>query len=74
LLRTKSIAGFGKGILSSVTEDMLVVLAEGLDMFRLGTNATGGNMNPVRQFVLYEKQFGWLDVWELHPEGLDHFG
>jgi hypothetical protein len=44
-------------------------LAEGLDMFRLvETIATGGNMNPSSN-VLYEKDFGWMYVWELNPEG-----
>jgi hypothetical protein len=28
----------------------------------------------VRQFVLYEKNFGYMGVWELRPEGWDHFG
>jgi hypothetical protein len=23
------------------------------------------------QFVLCEKNFGWMDVWELNPEGLE---
>jgi hypothetical protein len=35
-----------------------VVLTEGLDMFRLGLLTLAG----VRQFVLYEKNFSWLDV------------
>jgi hypothetical protein len=39
-----------------------VVLAEGLEY------------GPVRQLVLYEKNFGWLDVWELNPERWDRFG
>jgi hypothetical protein len=26
--------------------------------------------NPIRQFVLFEKDFGWTYVWELNPEGL----
>jgi hypothetical protein len=38
--------------------DGLVVLAEGLDMFRLGPVATGGEDEPVRQFLLYERNFG----------------
>jgi hypothetical protein len=25
---------------------------------------------PVREFVLYEDNFGWMDVWELNPEGV----
>jgi hypothetical protein len=28
---------------------------------------------PVRQFVLYEKNFGWMDIWELNPEGWDRY-
>jgi hypothetical protein len=24
--------------------------------------------NPVRQFVLYEVNLGWLNVWKLNPE------
>jgi hypothetical protein len=35
-------------------------------MFRLGTVTTG---YPIRQ-VLCENNFGWMDVWELHPEGI----
>jgi hypothetical protein len=26
--------------------------------------------DPIRQPVLYEKNFGWMHVWELNPEGL----
>jgi hypothetical protein len=48
-------------------------LAEGLDMFRLGLLTLAG-IRTVRQFVLYEKSFGWLDVWELNPERWDRFG
>jgi hypothetical protein len=47
-------------------------LAEGLDMFRLGLLTLAG-IRTVRQFVLYEKSFGWLDVWELTPERWDRF-
>jgi hypothetical protein len=25
---------------------------------------------PFGQLVLYEKNFGWMDVWELNPEWL----
>jgi hypothetical protein len=25
---------------------------------------------PIKQFVLCEKTFGWMDVWELNPEEL----
>jgi hypothetical protein len=25
---------------------------------------------PIRKFVLYESNFGWMDFWELNPEGL----
>jgi hypothetical protein len=24
----------------------------------------------VREFALYEDNFGWMDVWELNPEGV----
>jgi hypothetical protein len=37
-------------------------VTEGLSMFRLGAAVTGGN-EPGRQFVLYEKNFNWMDVW-----------
>jgi hypothetical protein len=29
---------------------------------------------PIRQFVIYKKDFGWMDVWELNPERLNRFG
>jgi hypothetical protein len=29
---------------------------------------------PARQFVIYEKNFGCVDVWELNPKGWDLFG
>jgi hypothetical protein len=29
---------------------------------------------PVRQFVLYEKNVGWMDAWEFNPEEWDRFG
>jgi hypothetical protein len=48
----KRIAGIGKGTIVRPTvtggiayANGFVVLAEGLDMFRLGAVATGGNMN-----------------------------
>jgi hypothetical protein len=50
-----------------------VVLAEGLDMFRLVLLTLAG-IRTVRQFVLYEKNFGWLDDLELNPERWDRFG
>jgi hypothetical protein len=25
---------------------------------------------PVRQFVHHKNNFGWMDVWELNPEGM----
>jgi hypothetical protein len=49
----------------------LVVLAGSLDIFRLRYWREG---KPIRQFVLYEKKFGWMDVWDLNPVGWDHFG
>jgi hypothetical protein len=26
--------------------------------------------DPIRQLVLHERNFGWMDVWELNPERL----
>jgi hypothetical protein len=26
--------------------------------------------DPIRQSVLYENNFGWMDVWELNQKGL----
>jgi hypothetical protein len=73
-LRTKRIAGNGKRCLTQklvhAYANGIVVLAEGLHMFRLGAIATDGMMIPIRKFVLHEKNFGWMDVWELNPEGL----
>jgi hypothetical protein len=51
LLRTKHVAAIGKQILmNSIWEyayaKVFVVLAEGLDMFRLRANATGGRIIP----------------------------
>jgi hypothetical protein len=40
-------------------------LAEGLEMLRILMDDTIG------QCVLWEKNFGWMDVWELNPEGLE---
>jgi hypothetical protein len=54
--------------------DGFVVLAEGLDMFRLELLTLAGIRTRQGQFVLYEKNFGWLDVWELNPERWDRFG
>jgi hypothetical protein len=44
-----------------------------LDVFRLGTITTGGKMNP-SEFVLYEMNFGCVDVWEFNSEGRDRVG
>jgi hypothetical protein len=30
--------------------------------------------DPIRELVLYEKNFGWMDVWELTQKGWDRFG
>jgi hypothetical protein len=38
-------------------------------MFRLGLLALTGTL-IVRQFVLYEKNCGCMDAWELNPEGV----
>jgi hypothetical protein len=74
-LRAKRIAGTGKRDVRNSNwryayAKPFVVLAEGLDIFRLGTIAAGRN-EAVRQFVLYGKNFGWMDVSELKPEGWD---
>jgi hypothetical protein len=37
-------------------------------MFGPGATATGGEDDPIKQFPLYEKNFGSMDVWELNPE------
>lgn len=26
--------------------------------------------DPISKLVLYKKSFGWVDIWELNPEGL----
>jgi hypothetical protein len=57
----KRIAGTGNGRLKNrgcANANGFVFLTEGLDSFGLGPIATGG------QFVLYEKNFVWIDVWE----------
>jgi hypothetical protein len=41
-------------------------------MFRPGTVVTGGNMNPFGCSL--RKDFRWMCVWELNPEGWDTFG
>jgi hypothetical protein len=47
------------------------VLAEGLDVLVLIDIAAGGNFpSDNRQFVLYEDNFSWMDVWGLNPERL----
>jgi hypothetical protein len=48
-------------------------LAEGLDIFRLEAIATGGD-NPIRQLILYENNFGLMDVWNLAQKCCDSFG
>jgi hypothetical protein len=48
---------------------MFVVLAEGLNIFRLGAIATGGRrLRPGN--LSFAKITGWMDVWELNPERL----
>jgi hypothetical protein len=50
----------------------IVVLAERLDVFRLGAVATVGSEEvPIRQFVLSEKRLGWIDIGGLNPESLN---
>jgi hypothetical protein len=44
-------------------------MAEGLDMFRLGTIATGELIIPPGN-LSFAKITGWMHVWELVPEGL----
>jgi hypothetical protein len=63
----KRIAGIGKGTLSTITGDRLMlkgffVLAESLDMFKLGTIATGGNLNR-QASCPYEKKIWLVGVW-----------
>jgi hypothetical protein len=46
----------------------VVFLAEDIDIFRLGVQQDpSGN-------VFYEKNVGWINVWDLNPEGWDSFG
>jgi hypothetical protein len=58
-----------------------------LNISRLGAVAAGGKMIPSGSLSFCEKDFGWMDVWELNPEGMislllkavatlrgDHFG
>jgi hypothetical protein len=49
-----------------------VLTLVGFGIFKLGASGTGGD-DPNRQLVLYERNFGWMDVWELNPEGLGSF-
>jgi hypothetical protein len=51
-----------------------VFLAQSLEMFRLGAIATGKKYEPVRQYVVFEKNCGWRDVWVLNAEGWYGFG
>jgi hypothetical protein len=44
-------------------------VAEGLACSGKGLLLLVGD-DPIMQFVLCEKKFGWMDVWELNPEGL----
>jgi hypothetical protein len=44
-------------------------MAEGLDKFKLGLLLLVGG-DPIRQLVLFERNFGWMDEWELNPDGL----
>jgi hypothetical protein len=41
-----------------------VVLVERLDVFRLGTIASGDKIIPL------QIKISWMDVWECNPEGL----
>jgi hypothetical protein len=48
---------------------VIFVVAESLDFFKQAAIATGGDY-PIRQLVLYEKNFDWMALWELNPEML----
>jgi hypothetical protein len=54
------VAGIGKGTICTITEgnayaEGFVVLTEGLDMFRVGATATGGNMDPSGNLFFTER-------------------
>jgi hypothetical protein len=49
-----------------------VVLAEGLDMFRLGAIATGGNMNTSGNLSFTKRSLvGWMSGRERERDGKD---
>jgi hypothetical protein len=71
----KYIAGTGKQSLINCNwgcayANRIVVLAQGLDMFRLGAIAHDGRMIPSGNLPFSEKNFGCTDVWELNTQGL----
>jgi hypothetical protein len=73
-LRTKHIAGNSTLLLVSYNrirayENVFLVLAEGLYTFKVGVLLLVGG-DHMRQLVLYERNFGWLEVWKLNPEVL----
>jgi hypothetical protein len=66
-----------KTTLSTATGDMLTVTGcrLGWRPWHVQTRGYGHWLEdePVRQFVLYEKNFSWMDVWELNPKIWDRF-
>jgi hypothetical protein len=64
--------------LSTITGDMfpLTVCCLGWRPWHVQTRGCCNwwEVQPVRQFVLYEKDFGWMDFWDLNPEVWDRFG
>jgi hypothetical protein len=64
----KHIAGSGKRCLISYNWECsyangIIVVAEGIDIPRLGAIATGGRIISSGNFSLFEKDFGWMDIW-----------
>jgi hypothetical protein len=45
-------------------------VTESLDIYKLGRYCYWREDDPIRQLVLYEKNFGLMVVWELNPEVL----
>jgi hypothetical protein len=65
-LFTKRTAGIGKQCLINYNwgcANGIVVLAEGLDVFRLGAIATGGRMIPSGN-LSFVKRTVWMNVWD----------
>jgi hypothetical protein len=53
---------------------VFLVLFDGLDMFRRGAIATGGNMNTSGNLHFMKITLVVWMVWELNPVGWDNFG